>query len=116
MVLLSIRHAATLVQRGFRKETVMYTIESLKCKACTKWLPLIPTTLAGRPTEFECPFCQQRRRYDEQDLQPRYLPGNAGDSPLYQADMRWQHVRGCGLDFYLFASETDPVAPAMHSV
>jgi hypothetical protein len=94
----------------------MYMIESLKCKACTKWLPPIRLNLLGRPTEFECPSCKQRRAYNRLDLQPRCVPGNKSDGPLYQAGMRWQRVSGCGSDFLTFASETDPVAPVVQSV
>lgn len=95
----------------------MYVIRSLKCKSCSEWLPPLPDVLGNSPSlQLECPGCAHRRTYTRNDFLQRFVPGEATDAPLYKRVFRWHRVRGCGLDFFMFVSETDAGAKAMQSV
>ncbi len=77
-------------------------------------MPRLPDALRKRFSfELACPNCEQRHLYTPKELVPHPVPGNMSEGPLYRKDMRWERVRGCGLDFFVFASENDPIEPAM---
>ena len=94
----------------------MYSLKSLKCKACAEWLPPLTWNLnLTRPDQIECPKCKEQRQYTWKDLAVRMVPGSLTDGPLYRPDWGWLRVDAKPA-FYLFAPKNDPVEAAIRSL
>ncbi len=93
----------------------MYVVEAFKCKSCSEWLPPLPKNLCQDSVELECPNCKERRAYTHNELLGRIVAFTPAENPLYTRDMHWLHVKGLGLDFFVFVSENDPIALGIHS-